>query len=141
MRTVLRFVLGAVFCVAGALKFTQPLDAVLAVGAYRVLPVPLAVLGGLWLPGVEVAVGVALLTGVARRGAAFGAAGLAALFLIFTASARLRGLDVSCGCFGPLSIADQAGPAMILVDAGLLLLAVALLLLPARRRPGIRIRP
>lgn len=131
MRSAVRALLGGVLVASGAFKLLQPLESVLAVAAYGLLPARVAVAGALALPGVEIAIGSALLAGVARRGAAVGAAVLAALFLVHTAWAWGRGLAASCGCFGPLSIADRAGPGMVLFD--LALLAAALL---GARGPG-----
>jgi uncharacterized membrane protein YphA (DoxX/SURF4 family) len=118
--------LGVVFLGAGALKSLQPIQMVLGVGAYDLLPAPVALIGAAILPGLEIALGAALLTGFLARGSALLAAVISAIFLVFVVSAWMRGIDVTCGCFGPLSGAAQAGWRTALVD--LLLFAASLFL-------------
>jgi uncharacterized membrane protein YphA (DoxX/SURF4 family) len=124
--TALRIALGLVFVGAGALKSAQPVATVMGVGAYGLLPAPVALLGGLILPGLEIAVGASLLAGVLVRPAAIWASLLAFLFTLFVGWATVRGLDVSCGCFGPLSFADRAGPGILLFDVALLVASTAI---------------
>ena len=75
-----RALLGAVLLAAGALKAMDPSLAVMAVGAYGLLPPKAALAVGFLLPGVEIAVGAALLTGFLVRGAAILGALLSAMF-------------------------------------------------------------
>ena len=124
--TSLRVAVGLVFLGAGALKCAQPVATVMAVGAYGLLPAPLALVGGLILPGLEIAVGAALVTGVLVRSAAIWASLLSFVFALFVGWATVRGLDVSCGCFGPLAIADRAGHGTLLFDVALLLASTAI---------------
>jgi uncharacterized membrane protein YphA (DoxX/SURF4 family) len=130
MRRAGAVALGLVFLAAGALKCADPVQAALAVDGYDVLlPAPALAVGFL-LPGLEVAVGAALVTGVLARGAAALAALLALGFLCFTVSATWRGLDVACGCFGPLSAVVRVGWRTIALDVMLLLVAAGLLRTP-----------
>lgn len=130
MRRAVGVALGLVFLAAGALKCADPVQAALAVDAYDVFPPTLALAAGLYLPGLEVAVGAALVTGVFARGAALLAALLALGFLVATVGGAWRGLDVTCGCFGPLSAVVRVGWPTIALDALLLLAAAALLRAP-----------
>jgi len=120
-----RIFAGVVLLVAGALKAADPAQSVLAVGAYGVLPPPLALAGGLLLPGLEIAAGAALLSGFLTRGAAALAALLAIAFLAAVLRATLAHLDVSCGCFGPLSDTLAPGAGTALLDVLLLAASVA----------------
>jgi hypothetical protein len=120
-----RGALGTVFLASAALKSLDPAASALAVGAYDLLPTPAALGVGLLLPGLEAATGAALLTGFLARGAALVAAGLSGCFLLAVASAMLRGFDVSCGCFGPLSAALDAGWWTLAFDAATLLGSIA----------------
>jgi uncharacterized membrane protein YphA (DoxX/SURF4 family) len=119
-----RVLLGLAFLAAGALKALDPVQAALAVDAYDLLPPSLALVAGLWLPGLEVAAGAALLAGFLARGGAALAALLSAGFLLFVLQARHRGLDVSCGCFGPLGEGLGAGWRTIVLDSALLAAAL-----------------
>ena len=124
--TALRVVVGLVFLGAGALKTAQPVATVLAVGAYDLLPAPVALAGGLLLPGLEIAIGASLLTGALVRSAAIWASLLSFLFALFVGWATVRGLDVSCGCFGPLTMVDRVGNGILLFDVALLLASTAI---------------
>ena len=70
--------------------------------------------------------GASLLTGVLVRGAATWASLLSFLFALFVGWATVRGLDVSCGCFGPLAMVDRAGHGTLLFDVALLLASTAI---------------
>lgn len=77
MTRAIEVVLGLVLLGAGALKAADPVQATLAVDAYDLLSPRVAVAAGLWLPGLEIAAGAALLTGFLARGGAALAALLA----------------------------------------------------------------
>jgi uncharacterized membrane protein YphA (DoxX/SURF4 family) len=117
---IARALVGAVFLAAGALKAAEPVQAILAVGAYDVVPAPLALGIGFLLPGVEIAVGAALLTGFLARGAAALAALMSLVFLFVVGWANVRGLDIACGCFGALSPALESGYVTATIDVALL---------------------
>ena len=104
-----RLIVGVVLLVAGGLKATEPSQSAMAVGAYDLLPAWAALGVGFLLPGVEIAVGAALITGFLVRSASGLAAALFAIFLLAIATARFRSLDITCGCFGPLSPALASG--------------------------------
>jgi uncharacterized membrane protein YphA (DoxX/SURF4 family) len=117
-----RLLVGGVLVTAGALKAMDPTQTVLAVGAYALLPAKGSLAVGFLLPGVEITVGAALVTGFLLRGAALLAALLSAVFLFVVASAHLRHLDIACGCFGAISPALESGwltaPLDVLMLAG-----------------------
>ncbi len=120
MTLVARLFVGLVLLAAGALKAADPSLAVMAVGAYGLVP-PKAVFAiGFLLPGLEIAVGAALLTGFVTRGAAVLAALLSAMFLVVIGWAHFESLDIACGCFGPLSPALESGWRTALLDIALL---------------------
>ena len=129
-----RLVLGGVLVVAGALKVPDPAAAVRAVRAYRLVPEALVGPVAFGLPVLEIAVGLALLTGVFVRTAALACAVLLVLFLIGIGSAWARGLQIDCGCFGGGgATADPAYPAEIARDVALLAVALALARWPRSR--------
>jgi len=126
--------LAGVFLFAAVPKIVDPADFVKAIRNYRLS------IGGrqpwwgwhavaLWLPWLEVLVGLCLLTGLWRRAALRIAAGLLLFFTGLGVYAIVTGLDISCGCFGKSG--DGAtrflGTAKGLVaqDVPLLLLAAA----------------
>jgi uncharacterized membrane protein YphA (DoxX/SURF4 family) len=120
MSLAARILVGIVLLAAGALKAGDPSLAVTTAGAYGILPAKGALAVGFLLPGVEIAVGAALVAGFLTRGAALLAAAMSAVFLFVTAWAHFRSLDITCGCFGPLSRALESRSSTALVDLAML---------------------
>ena len=100
MAPALRIVVAAIFIYAGASKAIAPLRFVADVGNFHLLPSPMIPALGLYLPWLEILCGASLLFLRLSRGAVLVLLCLVSVFLIALISARLRGLDVSCGCFG-----------------------------------------
>lgn len=90
----------AILAVAAAFKVIDPEGFALAISNYGLLPrqalQPLAYM----LPALEGVVAVALFLPAYRRAAWLLALGLFLMFAGAVGSAVVRGLDVSCGCFG-----------------------------------------
>jgi putative oxidoreductase len=123
-----RLIAGGVFVWSGLLKAVHPLDFAQSVANYRLFPPWLSLAAGLALPWVEVVAGALLAAGLLRRAAALVVSGLLGFFIILVAVTMLRGLDLSCGCFGSLS--GRVGWALLLQDAALLYLALSVFLSP-----------
>lgn len=134
--TVARVVLGAVFVVAGGLKLPDPAAAERAVRAYQLAPEWLVAPVAFGLPALEIAVGLLLLAGVLIRPAAVASTILLVVFLAAVGSAWARGLSIDCGCFGDggtVAPEQTAYQSELLRDAGLLVLAVFLIVWPSSR--------
>jgi uncharacterized membrane protein YphA (DoxX/SURF4 family)/thiol-disulfide isomerase/thioredoxin len=106
LRVALRVVLCGVFLYAGVQKALDLPSATLAVNGYALAPDLLVHQVALGLTLLEIALGMLLLLGLFTRLAAVGAAALAALFLVVLVQAKVRGLDISCGCFGGSGTGD-----------------------------------
>lgn len=99
----LRIVLGAIFIYAAYLKLHESWRLfAMDIDAYGVLPS-----NGIWLelvartlPWLEAALGVWLITGIWLRGSATLAAAMMMGFIGLMTWARLKGLNINCGCFG-----------------------------------------
>lgn len=120
------FALGAVFIYAGALKALDPVAFANDIDNYKIVPWPFVVALALYLPWVEIFCGLAA---VLRRCYAGGLSVLVALlgvFLAATIAAKLRGLDITCGCFGH-STQHWSFSTHLAVDLFLLALGVVLL--------------
>jgi uncharacterized membrane protein YphA (DoxX/SURF4 family) len=128
---VLRVALGLVFVVAGALKIGHADVFASQIAGFQVLPFGLIAPLALLLPFVEVLLGGYLIIGLFTRFAGGFAAFQLAIFSGAIASAVVRGLHVSCGCFGP---ADQTTTSWgeVARDAALVLVALFI----ALRAPG-----
>lgn len=98
---VLRLVLGAIFIVAGAGKIGHATDFAAQIAGFRILPEPAIAPLALMLPFLELLLGGYLIVGLFTRAAAWIAAALLLTFDAAIASAVVRGMSVSCGCFGP----------------------------------------
>jgi len=94
-----RLIVGGVFIYASLDKLAHPQAFAEVIHHYRIVPYVLLHPSALLLPMVEFVVGVALILGLGRRGAALIMALLLVVFMGGIASALMRNLDISCGCF------------------------------------------
>ena len=96
-----RLVVGALFVVAGALKFGDLTAFVTEIANYRFMP-ELAPWLAIMLPPVEVVVGAALIVAPSkwRRAASLAVMGLLVMFLVGIVHVVRAGINVDCGCFG-----------------------------------------
>ena len=133
--------LSAVFVYAGAIKVLDLASFALAIDNYRLLPYPAAAALAMYLPWLELICGGAVLWPRIRLGAVAVLLGLCLVFGGAIASAWIRGLDISCGCFG----GDGGGRTSLVIS---FIRSVALLLLCAwllwrerqQRSPNDRLR-
>ena len=98
---VLRVALGFVFLAAGGLKVGHAEDFASEIAGFQLLPHALIAPLALLLPFLELMIGVYLVLGLFTRFAAWFAAFEMAVFAAAIASAVIRGISTSCGCFGP----------------------------------------
>lgn len=122
VQLVLRWLLGAVFVFAGALKIFDPASFATDISHYRLLPLGLVNLTAIVLPWLELVSGLMLVMGFWVRANAMIIAVLTSGFFIAITQALVRGLDVSCGCFGTVS-ASKVGVTNLAIDLVLLLMA------------------
>lgn len=94
-----RLALGSVFLYASADKILHPADFAAAVYNYQILPHGLINLTALFLPWLELFLGVALIAGVWLPGAVLWGNALLWTFFIALLFNQFRGIDVHCGCF------------------------------------------
>ena len=103
VRRTLAVLAGGVFVYAGGLKLLDPLRFASDIGNYQILPWPVAVRLAFYLPWLEVLCGLALIFHRLFAGALVLTVGLLLIFIGATFSAKARGIDVTCGCFGSVS--------------------------------------
>lgn len=96
-------VIGGLFIYAGVLKVGDPAAFAKDISNFHLLPWPLGVALALYLPWLEMICGAALFVGRLRFGAVAILTALTGVFIGATIAARLRGIDVNCGCFGSAS--------------------------------------
>lgn len=105
-----------------------------AMSAYRLLPEPLTVPFGHFLPWLEFMTGLCLLIGHWQKGAVLLAGLMLSLFIIVILITLARGIEIECGCF---SFLEEDSLQNALVRDLILLLPV----LALYRRPRKESRP
>lgn len=132
----IRIVLAFLFAWAAATKIRDPRAFQDAIASYHLLPwLPAAILT-VWLPWLELTLATALWFPRFARSAAGMLALLCSVFFVALLQAWLRGIDITCGCFGDSSVVSGAGYLPYFArDVGLLALAAALWRLDAGAAP------
>src|SRR5438874_4562396 len=100
---IVDLIVGGIFIYAGAIKALDPVQFANDIDNYKTLPWFVSVRLAFYLPWLEIFCGLALIFRFLYRG---GLLILTALILVFigaTIAAKVRGLDITCGCFGHAS--------------------------------------
>jgi len=100
---ILDFVLAGIFIYAGALKAIDPVQFASDIDNFKILPWPVSVALGFYLPWLEIFCALALVFRFLYRGALSILMVLIVTFTLATIAAKIRGLDITCGCFGHVS--------------------------------------
>lgn len=103
-RAILRLGLGAIFAWAAVVKILEPREFLDAIQSYHLLSGLPAGIVAVWLPWLELTLAVALWVPRVSRAATGMIAILCTLFLASLVQAWLRGIDITCGCFGDSSV-------------------------------------
>jgi len=101
-----RLFLGGIFIYASHDKILHPMPFAEIVFNYQILPDPFVNLVALFLPWVELLMGLSLVFGLWLPGAVLISTVLLSVFFTTLIFNMLRGLDIDCGCF-----TVSAGPA------------------------------
>lgn len=108
-----RVVLSGLFAWAAVLKLRAPDTAHIAIYQYRILDWEEAGVLAAFLPWLELAVASGLWIKRIRIGAATAGIALNLTFIAALASALVRKLDITCGCFGSLDVSTALAPRLI----------------------------
>jgi uncharacterized membrane protein YphA (DoxX/SURF4 family) len=118
-----RLLLGAIFVVAAYMKLRAPwIEFVGSLNAFEILPESALEPVARTLPWCELALGVALISGIWQRWFALIASLLLAFFFAVMVRSYAIGLKIDCGCFGP---GEALGPKTLARDFSMLALAIA----------------
>jgi len=120
-------VLGAVFLVASIDKILDTNGFITSILNYKVIGSTFATLTATFLPWLELFCGVCLILGIYPRASSILISIMLFAFTILVASALIRGLDISCGCFSQDPSAEKIGYQKIAEN--LILLALGLYLI------------
>jgi hypothetical protein len=123
---ILDFALAGLFIYAGALKAIDPVQFASDIDNYKILPWPVSVALAFHLPWLEIFCALGLVFRFLYRGALSILSASIVVFTLATIAAKVRGLDITCGCFGHAS-QNWSFPAHLVTNlailAGLLLLS------------------
>jgi putative oxidoreductase len=92
-----------IFIYAGVIKVLDPIQFGIDIDNYKILPWFVSAGLAFYLPWLEIFCGLALIFRFLYRGGLSILAALTSVFIIATVAAKVRGLDITCGCFGHVS--------------------------------------
>lgn len=123
---IVDLIIGGVFIYAGVIKALDPIGFANDIDNYKILPWTIGVRLAFYLPWLEILCGLALIARRLYLGGLSILTALISIFIVATVAAKVRGLDITCGCFGHAS-KDWSFTGHLAVD--LLLLNAVLFLL------------
>ena len=135
---IVDFVLAGIFIYAGALKVFDPVQFASDIDNYKILPWPVSVALAFYLPWLEIFCALGLVLRFLYRGALSILSASTVVFTLATIAAKVRGLDITCGCFGHAS-QHWSFPSHLATNLAILAGLLALFFAYARKR-GIRQR-
>ena len=100
---IVDLIVAGVFIYAGALKAFDPVQFAIDIDNYKILPWPVSVALAFYLPWLEIFCALGLVFRFLYRGALSILSASIVVFTLATIAARVRGLDITCGCFGHAS--------------------------------------
>src|SRR5436853_842341 len=100
---IVDLVIGGIFIYAGVIKVLDPIQFGIDIDNYKILPWFISAGLAFYLPWLEIFCGVALIFRFLYRGGLSILAALTSVFIVATVAAKVRGLDITCGCFGHAS--------------------------------------
>ena len=100
---ILDFAVAGIFIYAGALKAIDPVQFASDIDNYKILPWPVSVALAFYLPWLEIFCALGLVFRFLYRGALSILNASIVVFTLATIAAKVRGLDITCGCFGHAS--------------------------------------
>jgi putative oxidoreductase len=122
---ILDFLIAAVFIYAGVIKAFDPVQFAHDIDNYKILPWTICVALAFYLPWLEIFCALALIFRRFYRGGLSILTALVVVFLAASIAAKVRGLDITCGCFGHAS-QNWSFPAHLALDLGILAALAAL---------------
>ena len=133
---ILDFAVAGIFIYAGALKAIDPVQFASDIDNYKLLPWPVSVALAFYLPWLEILCALGLVFRFLYRGALSILTASIVVFTLATIAAKVRGLDITCGCFGHAS-QNWSFPSHLATNLAILAALLALFFAHAHKR-GIR---
>lgn len=98
-----RIFMGGIFTLAGLAKIADPISFYSTLMGFRILPDFLLNFMAVYLPWLELLLGLSVLLGILYTTGALMIAAINTIFALAIISVILRGIDIDCGCFGLFS--------------------------------------
>jgi putative oxidoreductase len=133
---ILDFIVAAIFIYAGVLKMLDPAQFAHDINNYRILPWTLSVALAFYLSWLEILCGLGLIFRFLYSGALSILTVLIVVFTVATVAAKVRGLDITCGCFGHAS-QHWSLPAHLATNLGILAALLVLFFLGTARPKAV----
>ena len=134
---VLAFIVAGIFIYAGALKALDPVQFASDIDNYKMLPWPVSVALAFYLPWLEIFCALGLVFRFFYRGALSILSASIVVFTLATIAAKVRGLDITCGCFGHAS-QHWSFPSHLATNLAILAALLALFFAHVRKRGILR---
>src|SRR5205809_4689807 len=100
---IVDLIVAGIFIYAGAIKALDPVQFASDIDNYKMLPWPISVALAFYLPWLEIFCALGLVFRFLYRGALSILTASIVVFTLATIAAKVRGLDITCGCFGHAS--------------------------------------
>ena len=123
---------GGIFIYAGVIKAIDPLRFAIDIDNYKMLPWAIGVRLAFYLPWLELLCGLALILRFFYCGGLLILTALTFSFIAASIIAKVRGLDITCGCFGHAS-KNWSFTTHLALDFAILIALIALWI-PSRAR-------
>jgi putative oxidoreductase len=130
---ILDFAVAGIFIYAGALKAIDPVQFASDIDNYKILPWPVSVALAFYLPWLEIFCAFGLVFRSLYRGALSILSASIVVFTLATIAAKVRGLDITCGCFGHAS-QNWSFPSHLATNLAILAALLALFFAHVRNR-------
>jgi len=98
-----RLILGGIFLLAGLSKIPDPASFLLTMRGFEIFPDVLERFFAVYIPWLELVLGLCLVLGLLQRAAALLFSLLISGFTLAILSVMARGIVIDCGCFGLLA--------------------------------------
>lgn len=100
---IVDLIVGGLFIYAGVLKSLDPIRFAIDIDNYKILPWFIGVRLAFYLPWLEILAGLAVVSRKLYLGGLSILAALTSIFIVASIVAKVRGIDITCGCFGHAS--------------------------------------
>ena len=134
---IVDLIVGGIFVYAGVSKVLDPAQFANDIDNYKTLPWFVSVRLAFYLPWLEIFCGLAVISRFFYRGGLSILTALLAVFIGVTIAAKLRGLDITCGCFGHAS-EHWSFPQHMAVDLSIFIALAALWFANELQRPAVQ---